>query len=123
MVQMVAAPRFLLVTDSPGEYGNQVVRETLSTLGSLQVASGRKMTSLLQEGSHDVVVVDAGPALSPLAVISRIREIDAEIKIVIISASPHWKIAVDVTRPGDADYLRGPPSREEIITSIRALLK
>ena len=116
--------RFLLVSRSADDQWNQVLQEALTVLGPVQVASEGELNACLQERIYDAVIVDAGAVSSPLEeLIFQIQALDSGVKIVIVTASPHWKIAKAVIRAGAADYLEKSLNREEIISSFRAILE
>ena len=114
---------FLLISDPQGDRGHQVFREALVALGSLQVASEGEMASLLREPIYDAVIVDAGAVTSAPDVVSQIRRMDPAAKIVVVTASPHWKVAKAVLRAGATDYLHKSLSKDEIMAGLRAILK
>jgi DNA-binding NarL/FixJ family response regulator len=119
----ISSHRFLLVTDSPDDYGHQALREALSTLGSCQVISEADVVSLLREQAFDVVIVDAGSVTSAPELVSRIRAADFTMEVVVVTLSPHWKIARAVFRAGAADYLPKVLSRAEILANFRSILE
>ena len=113
---------FLLVSDSPCGYWRQVFGEALAALGSLQVVSESGMTALLQQRGYDVVIVDAGAVTSAPAVVSRVRTLAPGVKVVVVTVSPHWKIAKAVLQAGAADYLYKSLNKAEILAGLRAIL-
>jgi len=115
--------RFLIVGDAPDDYGHQVLREALSTLGSWQVISEAEVVFVLQAQTYDVVVVDAGAVKSAPEVVSRIRALDCNARVVVVTLSPHWKIARAVFRAGATDYLSKSLSKTEILANFRSILE
>ena len=114
--------RFLLVSNSPGDYGHRVLAEALSTLGSLQFAGEQKLVFLLREQAYDVVIVDAGAVTSAPDVVSQVRSLNLNAKVVVVTSSPHWKIARAVFRAGATDYLLKSLDRAEILTDFQVVL-
>ena len=123
MVQMPTPSHFLLISDSPDDYGNQVLREALAALGSLQVASESELACVLQEQTYDIVVVDAGAVTSAPEVVSQVRELDPDTRIVVVTTSEHWKVARDVFRAGAMDYLSKSLSKGEMLASFQKVLE
>jgi DNA-binding NtrC family response regulator len=115
--------RFLLVSDSAGDHGNQVLRDALAALGYLQSTTEGDMESCLQGRTYDVVIVDAGAVASAPDVVCRVHSLDPGTKVVVITASPHWKIAKAVIQAGAADYLSKPLDKEQILASFRTMLE
>ena len=120
---MPASSHFLLVSGSPDDYGNQVLREALVALGSLQVASEGELARSLQEQTYDIVIVDAGAVTSASEVVSQIRELDPDTRVVVVTASKHWKVARDIFRAGAMDYLSKSLSKREMLASFQKVLE
>jgi len=120
---MPTPSHFLLVSDSPDDYGNQVLREALVALGSLLVASESELASLLQEQTYDIVIVDAGAVTSAPKLVSQIRELDPGTRIVVVTTSKHWKVARDIIRAGAMDYLSKSLSEGEMLASFQKVLE
>ena len=114
---------FLLVSDSSDDYWHQVLGEALVTLGSLQVAPESEMTFLLQERPYDVVIVDAGAVADAPKVVSQVRRLAPDTRVVVVTASPHWKIAKAVFQAGATDYLNKSLNKEELLQSFRTILE
>jgi len=114
--------RFLLVSNSPGDYGHRVLEEALSALGPLQFAGEQRLASLLSGQAYDVVIVDAGAVTSAPDVVSQVRALNLNAKIVVVTSSPHWKIARAVFRAGATDYLLKSLDRAEILKDFRVVL-
>ena len=114
--------RFLLVSNSPGDYGHQVLQEALSALGSLQLVSEEGMIPLLHGQAYEVVIVDAGAVKSAPETVSQVRDLDPSSRVVVLTSSPHWKIARAVFRAGATDYLLKSLDRAEILMNFRAVL-
>jgi DNA-binding NarL/FixJ family response regulator len=120
---MSTSYRFLLVSDSPEDYGLQVLREALIALGSLEVVAESKLDLPPRVQVYDVVIVDAGAVTSAATVVSRVRALDPDSKVVVVTASPHWKIARAVFRAGAAEYLHKSLDEAEILASFRTILE
>jgi DNA-binding NarL/FixJ family response regulator len=115
--------RILLVSDSLGGYWYQALRRALVDLGSLQVVSENEMAALLQEQTYDVVIVDAGAVTNAPEVVSQIHVLRPDTRVVVVTVSPHWKIARAVLLAGATDYLYKSLNEEEILITFRSLLE
>ena len=116
--------RFLLISDAADDHWNQVLREALAVLGPLQIVSEREAAAFLQVHAYDTVIVDAGAVSSaPKELIRQIRELHPGARVVVVTASPHWKIAKAVIRAGAADYVEKTLNREEILASFGKTLE
>jgi DNA-binding NarL/FixJ family response regulator len=113
---------FLLVSDSPDDYGNQVLQEALGTLGSVQVVPERDLGSLLQQQTYTVVVVDAGAVKNAPQVVAQVRSLAPNAQVVIVTASPHWKIARAAFLAGARDYVYKSQNEAEILACFQAIV-
>ena len=115
---------FLLISDAADDHWNQVLREALAVLGPLQIVSEREAPAFLQVHAVDTVIVDAGAVSSaPKDLILQIHEPHPAAKVVVVTASPHWKIAKAVIRAGASDYVEKMLNREEILASFGKILE
>lgn len=114
---------FLLVSKSPGDYWCQALRGALVALGSLQVVSEGEMAGLLEQQTYDIVIVDAGAVTSASEVVSQIHVLRPDTRVVVVTVSPHWKIARAVLLAGATDYLYKSLNEEEILMTFRSLLE
>jgi DNA-binding NarL/FixJ family response regulator len=116
--------RFLLISDAADDHWNQVLRESLAVLGPLQIVSEKEAAAFLQMHVYDIVIVDAGAVSSaPKELIRQIHELRPGARVVVVTASPHWKIAKAVIRAGAADYVEKMLNREEILARFGKILE
>ncbi len=114
---------FLYIGDQADNYGTQVLREALSEYGTLQESREAEIASSVQKQFYSVAIVDAGAVSAAPEVVSQIRALSPNSKIVVITASYHWKIAKAVIQAGAADYLLKSLDRREILENFKAILK
>lgn len=122
MAHMATSCQFILVGDVSSDRWHRVLREALLPLGCLQISSERQMVALLKEQAYAVAIVDAGAVGNASEVVSDILALVPGIRVVVVTASPHWKIARAVFRAGAADYLYKSLDKDEILASFRAVL-
>lgn len=113
----------LIVDDEEG------IRESL--LGILEdegydvqtASSGEDALAITKEHMPDIVFLDVWlPEMDGLETLTRLKEIDANIPVIMISGHGNIEIAVKATRLGAYDFLEKPLSLEKvIITAKRAL--
>lgn len=116
-------PMFLLVGEATDNYAQQGLREVLATLGALHLAPEDELVERLQEQYYDLVIVDAGATqISPEILVARARQTSPASKAVVITASPHWKIARAVYLAGAREYLDKTLRKEELLEKIKAVL-
>ena len=81
------------------------------------------MAGNLQQQPYDVVLVDAGAVTNAPEVVSQIHIQSPDTRVVVVTVSPHWKIARAVLLAGATDYLYKSLNEEEILTTFRSLLE
>lgn len=113
----------LIVDDEEG------IRESLSGIledegyDVLTASSGEDALAIAKEHMPDIVFLDVWlPEIDGLETLPRLKEIDANIPVIMISGHGNIEIAVKATRLGAYDFLEKPLSLEKvIITAKRAL--
>jgi two-component system nitrogen regulation response regulator NtrX len=113
----------LIVDDEEG------IRESLSGIledegyNVLTASSGEDALAIAKEHMPDIVFLDVWlPEMDGLETLSRLKEIDANIPVIMISGHGNIEIAVKATRLGAYDFLEKPLSLEKVvITAKRAL--
>ncbi len=113
----------LIVDDEEG------IRESLSGIFEdegydvLTASSGEDALTITKEHMPDIVFLDVWlPEMDGLETLPRLKEIDANIPVIMISGHGNIEIAVKATRLGAYDFLEKPLSLEKvIITAKRAL--
>ena len=79
---------------------------------------------LVQEYPADVAIVDLGlPKMSGLEMIRKVREQGIKIPILILTARGRWQDKVEGLDAGADDYLVKPIHHEEMMASIRVLIR
>ncbi|MDZ7374176.1 MAG: sigma-54 dependent transcriptional regulator [candidate division KSB1 bacterium] len=101
--------RVLLIEDDAGE--QELIAEVLSIKGyEVDRASlGNEGLALLEKNFYDLVICDVRlPDLSGLEVLSRVKERDRELGVIVITAYPSIPNAVRAIQSGAYDYLQKP---------------
>lgn len=112
----------LIVGDASDSSGLQVLEAALHELGHMVICSEGDLGSHLKDRSYDAAVVDAGAVSDPEGTIRTIHGVQPNVQIVVITASPHWKIARGVFRAGATDYLRKSKNSRELRTVFVEML-
>ncbi|WP_333654102.1 sigma-54-dependent transcriptional regulator [Dissulfurispira sp.] len=120
---MMSRKSVLIVDDEEG------IRESLSGIledegyDVLTASSGEDALAITKEHMPDIVLLDVWlPEMDGLETLPRLKEIDANIPVIMISGHGNIEIAVKATRLGAYDFLEKPLSLEKvIITTKRAL--
>ena len=82
-------------------------------------ASGREAISAFQSGHFKVVVLDLVlPDLMGTEVLGRMKEIDNEIAVIMVTAYASLESAIEALKAGAYDYIRKPIVREDLVRSV-----
>jgi DNA-binding NtrC family response regulator len=109
----------LAIDDEPG------VRESLQLILQdefevLEAADGPSALAVLAERQVDVALLDVRmPGEPGSKVLPRILAIDDSIPVILITADPHLRMAVDAMKAGAYDYVAKPYDVDEILTLVR----
>ena len=88
-----------------------------------EVDNGVDAVSMARKYQPDMVVLDIGiPRLDGIEVIKRLKEMDADIKVVILSAQATHHIMVRCLQAGANDYLAKPIDLDRLFSLIRVWL-
>ncbi len=116
--------RALIVDDHPAN--DTLYRQALSALGNVELVFERETAAArgrLEEQSFDfLIAAHAPPRVDGLALLARAREIDADLPVLLVEASPTLATATAGLRLGASDYLTGSPTAAELTDAARRLL-
>ena len=122
-------PTVLLIDD------NAAVRTALEVLLSLQGLDIQQADSpaaglqILERGDVDLVIQDmnfsrqATSGAEGIELFHRIRGVQPELPIILLTAWTHLETAVDLVKAGAADYLSKPWDDARLLTTVRNLLQ
>ncbi|WP_271855083.1 response regulator transcription factor [Patiriisocius marinus] len=120
---MSNAPKILLAEDEPAL--GMIVKESLETKG-FQVThciDGSTAYEKFKSQEIDALVLDVMmPKKDGFTLAKEIREIDAQVPIIFLTAKSQTKNVVEGFESGGNDYLKKPFSMEELIVRINNLL-
>ena len=113
----VTRPTVLVVDDESGP--REAFRFVLEDqFNVLTVESGWAALDALRENPVDVITLDMMmPAISGIETLERIREIDSDVEVVIVTALPADRVARECMRLRAFDVLAKPFSRAEIVSA------
>lgn len=113
--------KVLLIDDSFAMRSLQ--RHCLSTLDVttiVEAESGEAALELFQSETFDLVLCDIGlPGMSGLVVLERLREMDDQVPIVMVTADGRKEQIMDAARIGCSDYITKPFSPEEYVVKMQ----
>lgn len=84
------------------------------------VSTGEEALIEIRENSYSIVITDLRmPGLSGIEVIKKVKQINADICIILITAYPSIESAIEAMREGAYDYITKPFNIEEIKLVLR----
>jgi two-component system response regulator AtoC len=104
----------------------QSLEKELSEQGYLAISAdrGRAAIALVEEESPDLVLLDLRlPDLNGIEVLNRLREIDKNLTVLIMTAYSSIDTAIAAIRSGAYDYLAKPFDLETILLAVRQALE
>ena len=111
----------VLVVDDEGAI-RYSVSKTLQRVGYnvAEAASGEEALDMMRQGSYDVVLTDIRmpPGLDGVELVRRIKEMDADTIVILMTGYPSLSTAVEALRLGAHDYLIKPSSSQDIRQSV-----
>ncbi|GAB3920489.1 response regulator transcription factor [Larkinella terrae] len=116
-------PTVLLIEDELSL--GMIVRDSLEVRGFtvLYAADGEEGFGLFKQHKPDILVADIMmPRLDGFSLAERIRQIDAEVPIIFLTARSQTADVVRGFELGGNDYLKKPFSIDELIVRIKSLL-
>lgn len=91
---------------------------------SLFAENGKKALQVIDDEPVDVVLLDIKmPGMDGLEVLDAIRELDADIPVIMISGHGTIETAVESTKKGAYDFLEKPLDRDKVLVTIRNALR
>ena len=102
------------------------IRDTLARVlvyegyGVSEAADGKAALDLVNEGRFDLVLLDIKmPGMDGMEVLKRIRGIDSDLPVVMISGHGSIATAVEATKAGAFNFVEKPLDREKILIEVR----
>jgi DNA-binding NarL/FixJ family response regulator len=123
MAQTPTRFQTLFISDSTEDLASQVLQQVLAGFGPVQVTPEAQAFHCLQGRAYDLLVIDAGAVTNAPQVVVQLHAADPDAKIVVFTASPHWKIAKAVIQAGANDYLSKFLTREDLLRALIQVLQ
>lgn len=104
----------------------KIVKESLETRGFevIMESDGGKAVDIFQKSNPDICVLDIMlPNKDGFAIADEIRELNAEVPVIFLTAKTQTEDVVKGFNIGGNDYIRKPFSMEELIVRIQSALK
>ena len=119
---MELKPTLLVVDDELG------ARQSLEVILEddyrvLSAVNGREALEILQKEAIDLVLLDLNmPDMDGLEVLQKIKELDEEIDVVMVSALNLARKAADAIKSGAYDYITKPYEPEDILSTVNRVI-
>src|SRR2546422_5564997 len=116
-------PTILVVDDDAG------VRESFRLILDdeyevVDVMTGRQALEVVRTAQIDVVLLDIRlPEMDGIEVLERIKQIDEQVEVILVTAVKTVKTAVAAMKLGAFDYITKPFEEDELLATIRRALQ
>ena len=88
------------------------------------VSDPLKVPELLKEGGFDLLISDLRmPQMDGMELLDRVRQIDAHLPYIILTAYGTIESAIEAMRKGALDYITKPFRQEQILLTVEKALK
>jgi DNA-binding NarL/FixJ family response regulator len=114
--------KFLLISHEKETTWPLVLRQTLASLGELELVTEEQAFERVSQSQCDLIIVDASAIADTLLLISRLRHQCPQSRIVVATASPTWQQARDAFHSGATDYIRKTLNKEEILATVKDIM-
>jgi len=115
----------ILITDDEKSIRN-ALREILEfeDYRILEAENGETALDIISEQPVDLIILDIKmKGMDGMEVLSRLKENQSEVPVIMISGHGTIKIAVEATKLGAYDFLEKPPDLNRLLISVRNALK
>ena len=122
---MESGVRKILIVDDSAEFAGVVARFLEHQGYRISLAqSGYKAVERILSDPHDLVLLDLKlPDVTGMEVLKRIKEINDDIAVIIITGYGGEQVAVDFMKAGAVDFLSKPIENETLLRTIKNALK
>ncbi len=115
----------ILLVDDEHDFASTLA-ERLSLRGfSVETASGGESAlTLFDEKRPDVVIMDVRmPGINGLATLKKMKEIDSNVRVVLLTGHGSTKEGMEGMRLGACDFLRKPIDIDELISKLKSAME
>lgn len=115
----------ILIAEDDGPLASSIAKNFIAEDHSVEVVGdGKETLQRLVEKTYDLLILDLNlPVMAGNQVLSKIRSYDADLPILILTATDHVTERVACLDAGADDYLIKPFSFSELAARVRALLR
>jgi DNA-binding NtrC family response regulator len=113
----------VLIVDDEDAIRHAIVR-ALPDVTAVQASTGVEALERVRDSYPDLILLDQRlPDGDGLVLIAKIRAIDADVPVVVLTGNGSTDLAVEALKMGAADYLEKPFKLERLRTTVRNLLE
>jgi len=115
--------QFLLISEQPGLVWLNTLDKALHPIGDLETLSVKEALLKVSERSYDLVILDTRDMDDPGEWVTRLREKNPGLRIMVVTGSPTWRRARQAMQAGAVDYISKSLDREYLRTRVEAALQ
>jgi DNA-binding NtrC family response regulator len=115
--------KFLLVSGQQPDCWAKTLALAVAPLGFLETTTQERSLSKLDQSEYILVVIDSTAVAEPVRLTSDLLAHHRNIRVVVATASPTWKRALEVIRAGAMDYIPKNMIKEELQQKIERILQ
>ena len=120
---MTNGPKVLFVDDDESMRHSTAQALELADLSCLALPSAEEALSHARPGLNGVVVTDIRmPGMDGMTLLARLREIDPELPVILVTGHAEVQLAVDAMRRGAYDFIEKPFAVQELVAVLRRAL-
>ncbi len=114
--------KVLFINGQSDRHWIESLEQTALCLGeSLELADHQHLEGVSFQ-NYALIIIDAGAVNNPISTVRHIRSCNSQVRIVMVSSTPHWKQARETLLAGATDYVRKVDGREAILDILRGSL-
>lgn len=112
-------PRVLIVEDEK-DMREQIAEVIKEEYHPILAETGEKALEIIKKQSVDVILLDLRlPGISGMEVLKKLKKDDSNIEVIMVTAYPDIRNAVEATKLGAYDYIPKPFHNEDLMHTIR----
>lgn len=116
--------RVLIADDDPGHLKSLCLLIESIGLQTAKATNGEEAIAMLDASPFDILLLDLQmPKLDGHQVLERVRGNAPSPGVIIVSGEPSWDKAQNTLRMGADDFIRKPYAPDEVLTSVKNLLR
>lgn len=113
----------LIASNADENYWIPILEKAPLPLGSIKYCKVSKVLKHISGQKHELIILDATNINDTPELVTSIRRIFPEARIIVATSSPTWKLAREVFYAGAIDFVRKTTDQEAILTAIENALK